>query len=85
MARHEQGDIAGALAEARRSLELAPRDAATLYVLAEASRPEGKIDAALAALEGVLALAPGHPQAAERLELLRRHRQARLDPAPSPH
>lgn len=62
MARHERGDIAGALAEARQALELAPAFAdARAYLGATLVTRAGRYEEGLAELERAKELAPDDP------------------------
>jgi len=62
MARHEQGDIAGALAEARRALELAPDFAdARSYLGTTLVTRQGRYAEGLAELERAREAAPDDP------------------------
>jgi len=89
MARHEQGDIAGALAEARRALELAPAFAdARSYLGSTLVTRQGRYLDGLTELEQAQEAAPDDPAIAYTLgwcyefvaHRVSRRAQAGLDP-----
>ena len=70
----QRGNIEEALRHFRTAAQEEPRDPATRLNLAQALDKSGRIDEALAEYDRVLALAPRHPFASERRNLLERRR-----------
>jgi tetratricopeptide (TPR) repeat protein len=87
-ARAEQGDLAGAIADHSRAIQLEPRAPGTWYNRGNARVRAGDLERAIADYDAALRLRPDNPDAARNravaVELLRRARQGGGSPQPAP-